>query len=147
MSFRQSKDNFSSKEGVNEQGPADPIERRTSFRARHPGRTSKTRTPEGLSPRPYTTTRSVRHRGVKLRCDAEVVYAIPGAGMGIRFENDKAEEESLDGWLVQISDQIPEHRPEGTDIAASAKQDIILIICIVALVVAMAAALWLGLLP
>jgi hypothetical protein len=89
---------------------------------------------------------TIRHRGVTFRCDAEVVYAIPGVGMGIRFENDTAVEESLDGWLVQISDQVREHRPKGTDLAASAKQNIILIICIVTLAAAMASALWLGVL-
>jgi hypothetical protein len=64
--------------------------------------------------------------------------------MGIRFENDRAEEESLDGWLVQISNKAIEHRPERVYTAASQRK-IILVACITALAIIAAATLaWFG---
>ena len=89
---------------------------------------------------------TIKHRGVTFHYDAEVVYAIAGAGMGIRFENDRAEEESLDGWLVQIRDEAIEHRPERVYKAASQRK-IILVACITALAIIAAATLaWFGML-
>ena len=93
-------------------------------------------------------TITINHQGLRFQCDGEVVYAIPGAGMGIRFENEATKQDALNRWLMQISADVVEHQPEATDIAASSKRTIILVICIVALVAAIAAALaWLGLLP
>jgi PilZ domain len=76
---------------------------------------------------------TIKHQGITFRCDGEVVYAIPGVGMGIRFDNETAEHEALNGWLVQISNNVVEHRPESTDTAASSKQKIVLVVFIVAL--------------
>ena len=73
---------------------------------------------------------TIKHEGATFESDGEVVYTIPGAGMGLRFENsENAEQVALNRWLVQISNQVLERVRESTD----GKQKILLVLYIVAL--------------
>lgn len=72
---------------------------------------------------------TIKHEGATFESDGEVVYAIPGAGMGLRFENsENAEQVALNRWLVLISHEVVERVRESTW-----KQKIVLVLCIVAL--------------
>ena len=52
---------------------------------------------------------TINHQGITFESDGEVVYAIPGAGMGLHFENSEtAEEDAIKEWLVQVSDEVIE---------------------------------------
>ncbi len=82
---------------------------------------------------------TINHRGVTFETDGEVVYAIPGAGMGLHFENSQtAEKNVIKEWLVQLGDEIIERVRERV---SSRKRKIVLILGIVALA-ATAAGLW-----
>jgi hypothetical protein len=46
---------------------------------------------------------TISHLGTTFESDAEVVYAIPGAGMGLHFDSDETtEQEALGVWLDMV---------------------------------------------
>ncbi len=74
---------------------------------------------------------TINHQGTTVESDGEVVYAIPGAGMGLNFENSETtEEDAIKDWLVEVSDEVIERVRERV---SSKKQKIVLILGIVAL--------------
>jgi hypothetical protein len=74
---------------------------------------------------------TINHQGVTFETDGEVVYAIPGAGMGLHFENSETgEEDAIKDWLVQLSDEVIERVRERVSFK---KRKIVLILGIIAL--------------
>jgi PilZ domain-containing protein len=74
---------------------------------------------------------TINHQGTTFKRDGEVVYAIPGAGMGLHFENSQtAEEDAIKERLVQLGDEAIERVRERV---SSRKQKIVLILGIVVL--------------
>jgi hypothetical protein len=87
---------------------------------------------------------TIKHQGKTFESDGEVVYAIPGAGMGLHFENSAAEEDAIKKWLVQVSNEVLERVRERV---SSRKRKIVLVLSIVALTATVAGVLvWLGVL-
>jgi PilZ domain-containing protein len=88
---------------------------------------------------------TIKHQGTTFNSDAEVVYAIPGAGMGLHFENPEAADVALNRWLAQFSTEILERVQESTYIVASGKQKIVLVLSFVVLAAIVAGVLvWSG---
>jgi hypothetical protein len=74
---------------------------------------------------------TISHQGATFQSDGEVVYAIPGVGMGLHFENSKtAEEDAIKKWFARLSDEVIEQVRKRV---SSKKQTIVLILGIVAL--------------
>jgi hypothetical protein len=76
-------------------------------------------------------TIAIKHQGVRFQCDGEVVYAIPGAGMGIRFETEAAETDALKGWISQVSNDVIESRPYKTYAATVSVISFVVLLAIV----------------
>jgi PilZ domain-containing protein len=76
---------------------------------------------------------TIEHQGTTFECDGEVVYAIPGAGMGLHFENSETAEVALERWLVLVNTKILERVRESTYIVVSGKQKIVLVLSFAAL--------------
>ena len=74
---------------------------------------------------------TIKHQGRTFESDGEAVYAIPGAGMGLHFENSEtAEEDAIKDWLVQLRDEVIERVRKRVSFK---KRKIVLILGIVAL--------------
>jgi hypothetical protein len=74
---------------------------------------------------------TINHQGTTFKSDGEVVYAIPGVGMGLHFENSQtAEEDAIKERLVQLGDEVIERVRERV---SSRKQKTVLILGIVVL--------------
>ena len=74
---------------------------------------------------------TINHHGVTFESDGEVVYAIPGAGMGLHFENSETgEEDAIKDFLVQLTNEVIERVRERVSFK---KRKIVLILGIVAL--------------
>ena len=90
---------------------------------------------------------TIKHQGTTFESDGVVVYAIPGAGMGLHFENSETAEVALERWLAQVSTEILERVRESTYVVASGKEKIVLVLSIVALAATVAGVLvWSGVL-
>jgi hypothetical protein len=75
------------------------------------------------------------------------VYAIPGAGMGLHFENSETADVALERWLVLVNTKVLERVRKSTYIVASGKQKIVLVLSFVALAAIVAVILvWSGVL-
>ena len=74
---------------------------------------------------------TINHQGVTFESDGEVVYAIPGAGMGLHFENSETgEEDAIKDFLVLLTNEVIERVRERVSFK---KRKIVLILGIVAL--------------
>ncbi len=74
---------------------------------------------------------TINHQGTRFESDGEVVYALPGAGMGLHFENSEtAEEDAIKEWFAQVSDNVIERVRERVSFE---KRKVFLILGIVAL--------------
>jgi hypothetical protein len=90
---------------------------------------------------------TIEHQGTTFECDGEVVYAIPGAGMGLHFENSETADVALERWLVLVNTKVLERVRKSTYIVASGKQKIVLVLSFVALAAIVAVILvWSGVL-
>jgi PilZ domain len=79
---------------------------------------------------------TINYRGTTFESDGEVVYAIPGAGMGLHFESSEtSEENAIKDFLVQLSGEVIERVRERVSLK---KRKIVLILGIVALAAAVA---------
>jgi PilZ domain len=85
---------------------------------------------------------TIKHQGTTFESGGEVVYAIPEAGMGLRFENSETAEVALNRWLVQVSNEVLELVRERVSFG---KQEIVLALSFVALAAIVAGVLvWSG---
>jgi hypothetical protein len=90
---------------------------------------------------------TIKHEGTTFESDGEVVYAIPGAGMGLHFENSETAEVALNRWLVQLSNEILERVRESTYAVGSGKRKMVVILCVVVAATVAGVLLCLGVLP
>jgi len=72
----------------------------------------------------------IKHQGGTFESGGTVVYAIAGAGMGLHFENEAAEQDALRAWLVLLKDDVIERVREQLTLR---KRIIILVFCALAL--------------
>jgi len=95
--------------------------------------------------RPRTRVKvTIKHHGATFESDGVVIYAIPGAGMGLHFENSDNADFALEKWLALVGNEVIGRMRER---ATSRKQIIVLVLCAVTLVAMVAGLLiWSGVL-